>query len=209
MKKIIFTLLILLVALEASADERSAELISAVSKKINGYGSYKATFSVLATEDGTSNGEITVSGRRFVMNAHGIDVFYDGSTLWTFSKQDKEVNIETLDPDNPNVMTNPTKLMAINASDFNHRMLPDATVGNVKCNVVELIPVTRTTAYSHIELYYDPAAGLPKKLVIKSSDTGDVIELTVNKITPNVPVKADTFRFDEKKYPGIDVIDFR
>ena len=209
MKKLVLCLAAVIAALPLRADERSGEIIGNLSKKFSGYGSYKTTFSVTATGEGESKGEITVSGRKFAMSAHGIDVFYDGSTLWTYSKQDKEVNVENLDPDNPNVMTNPTKLMAINAADFGHRMLPDARVSNTACNVVELVPLDKSTAYSHIEVYYDPAAGTPKKIVIKSTDSGDVIELTVLKITPDVPVTTATFRFDINKHPGIDVIDFR
>lgn len=209
MKNLFLTILILSVSFPLAADERSGEIIGQLGRKFNGYGSYKANFTVNASDDGTSSGEITVSGRRFAMNAHGIEVFYDGATLWTYSKEDKEVNIETLDPDDRNVMTNPSKLMAINAADFTHRMLPDARVGNVMCNVVELVPVEKTTAYSHIEVYFDPSQGIPRKMVIKSNDSADRIELTISKITPDVAVTTDTFRFDARKHPGVDVIDFR
>lgn len=210
MKKILCLLLATMFTLSAWADERSAELIAGLSRKFNGYTSYRIDFSATATDQqGAMSGDITVSGNKFVLKAQGMEVFYDGSTLWNYSRQNNEVNVEALDPDNPNVMTNPSKLMAINAKDFSHRMLPAQKLGTVDCAVVELTPVGTGSGYSKIIIYLNTADMMPVKMVINSTESDDKIEIRMGKLTPNIAVSTETFRFDTKRYKGVDVIDFR
>lgn len=196
-----FLALFILFSISAKADEQSAALLSKVSKTINANTSYRIEFSATASDQGTLNGQMTVSGRKFALIATGMEVYYDGVSLWNYDKKNREVNVENLDPEDPNVMTNPTKMLAVNEKDFIHRMLAP--------NVVELIPKGSAATYSKMVLTINPTTSLPEKVVLTDRESGEQIEIKVAKFTPNVPVTIETFRFDTSKNKDVDIIDFR
>lgn len=193
-----------MISLSARADEQSATLLNKVSRTVNANTSYRIDFNATATgeqQQGNISGQITVSGRRFALVASGMEVYYDGETIWNFDKQKREVNVESLDEDHPNIMMNPTKMLAVNEQHYNHRMIAPGKV--------ELIPKGSQENYSKIEMTINPTTFLPEKIVITDKESGELITITVSRFTPNVAVTMDTFRFNASKNKGVDVIDFR
>lgn len=203
MIKRFFLILLLAVSLTAAADEQSKTLLDKVRRTVNANTSYRIDFTATATgeQQGNISGQITVSGRRFALVASGMEVYYDGQTIWNFDKQKREVNVESLDEDYPNIMMNPTKMLAIDEQHYNHRMLAPGRV--------ELIPKGSQENYSKIEVTVNTTTSLPEKIVITDKQSGELITITVSRFTPNVAVTIDTFRFNEAKNKGVDIIDFR
>lgn len=200
--KNLFLIIFAAASLFVRADEKSAALLAKVSKTINANTSYRVEFGATASgEQGALSGQLTVSGRKFVLLATAMEVYYDGVSLWNYDKKNREVNVENLDPSDPNVMTNPSKMLAVDEKDFEHRMISD--------NTVELIPKGSSASYSKMELTVNPSTWLPERVSLTDRQSGDKIEIKVSKFTPNVPVTIETFRYDASKNKGVDVIDFR
>ena len=211
MKKIFgICLLALLGTVAVRADQQSEAVLGKLREKVRSFTSYKLTFNAKVEGDGSVQGTLVVSGRRFATRVRGQELYYDGTTLWNYVPQQHEVTIERLDPNSPNVLSNPSKLMNIDPKDYNHRSLAGVTSAKgTALQVVELTPKVETPDYRSILLYIDPATSLPERIVIDTPAAENPVELTVVKLEPGVPVSESTFRFDTRAHSDVEVIDFR
>lgn len=194
----------------ARADEQSARLLDQMRNQMRPWTSYRVEFTASIEGQGTTNGTLTVSGQRFAARVGGQELYFDGTTLWNYLSQNNEVTIERLDPEQPNVLSNPSRLLAVDPADYLHRSLPDvSTAGGGTLRVVELTPKVQTQDYTTITLYLDPKTALPKRILIATPSSDKPMEMTLRKLQTRVPVSEATFRFDPKAHPGVEVIDFR
>lgn len=211
MKKLLITgLSALFLAGPAWADTGSEAILAKLREKVRSYTSYRLDFTAAVEGEGTAKGNLVVSGRRFAAKVMGQELYYDGTTLWSYTPKQQEVTIERLDPNNPSVLSNPSKLMNIDPKDYNHRSLPDITTTKGKTlQVVELAPKEKTPDYTSLTLYIDPATSLPQRISIATPSAGQPVELLLEGLQTGIPVSEGTFRFDPKAHPGTEVIDFR
>lgn len=210
MKKIFCICLLALGTAGARADRQSESLLGKLRDKVRSFTSYRLDFTATVEGDGTAKGTLIVSGRRFAAKIKGQELYYDGATLWNYIPGQREVTIERLDPNNPSVLSNPSKLMNIDPKDYNHRSLPAFTTSKgQRLQVVELTPVAATPDYSSLTLYIDPATSLPERISIATPSSEDPVELQLSGLQTGVPVTESTFRFDAAAHPGTEVIDFR
>lgn len=210
MKKTLSLLLLGLMSQFAVADQQSADILGKLREKVRSYTSYRLSFTAAVESEGSAKGSLVVSGRRFAASVLGQELYYDGTTLWSYVPRQKEVTIERLDPNNPSVLSNPSRLMNIDPADYNHRSLPTMTTGNGKTlHIVELTPRSKTPDYSSMTLYINPASSLPERISITVPGNERPVEILIDKIESGVAVSESTFRFDAKAHPGTEVIDFR
>lgn len=210
MKKLLIFGLLSLCTGTVWADANSEAILVKLREKVRSYTSYRLDFTAAVEGDGTAKGNLVVSGRKFTAKVLGQELYYDGTTLWSHTPKQKEVTVERLDPNNPSVLSNPSKLMNIDPKDYNHRSLPGVTTNKGKTlQVVELTPKTKTQDYTSITLYIDPATSLPERISIATPSSEKPVELLLEGLQPGIPVSEGTFRFDPKAHPGTEVIDFR
>ncbi|WP_294597075.1 outer membrane lipoprotein carrier protein LolA [uncultured Rikenella sp.] len=210
MRRFLLFLLFLLSVPTVYADQRSERLLNAVRTKIQSYKSYRVGFTATVEGEGTTIGNLTVSGRRFVASVFGQELYYDGTMLWNYLPKAQEVTVERLDPADPNILSNPAKLMNIDPKDFEHSSLPAVTTAQGKeLQTVELKPKQATADYTALTLYIDPATSLPVRISIAVPGSDRPIELQLKEWKVNIPVSEATFRFDPKAHPGVEIIDFR
>lgn len=193
----------------ALADANSEAVLAKLRAKVRSFTSYRMDFTAAVESEGSAKGTLTVSGQRFAAKVLGQELYYDGMTLWSYTPKQQEVTVERLDPTNPSVLSNPSKLMNINPQDYNHRSLPEVTVGGRKLRVVELTPKAKTPDYAAVTLYIDPGTSLPVRISIYTPSSEKPVELLVDGVHSGIPVSEGTFRFDPKAHKGVEVIDFR
>ncbi len=192
------------------ADQQSDMQLNAVRTKIQSYKSYRVGFTATVEGEGTTNGSLTVSGRRFVAAVFGQELHYDGTTLWNYLPKAQEVTVERLDPADPNILSNPAKLLNIDPKDFEHRSLPAVTTPQgKKLQAVELKPKQAAADYTALTLYIDPSTSLPARISIATTGNDRPIELQIKEWKVNIPVTDKTFRFDRASHPDTEIIDFR
>ena len=176
---------------------------------MNGYNSYEMQFTVrMDQEFGDMPGRIVVSGNRYYVSVNGAEVFFDGKVRQTYNSRDNEVVIETPDPSDNNILSNPARFFRLYDQDFNHVYQGTAIVGGKNAEVVRLTPKQSGSGYASILLQLDPVTKLPLGVVYNMEDS-DAARITIRKITPNVPAQAAAFTFDKSKHKGVEVIDFR
>lgn len=213
MKKSILTVVLLTFIKFAFAqyDPKALEILDAMSQKYKSITSFEANIAYTLTNESEKineefKGKITVKGDKFKLVLPEQEVINNGTTLWTYLPEAKEVNIDNYDPNSDDL--NPSRFYEIYKKGYKYLYLEDKTEGGVVCEVVDLVPEKKDAQYFKVRMNI-----VKKDKSIQSwtmfDKGGNRYKYTITKFTPNAPVNDAMFTFDAKKYPGVEVIDLR
>lgn len=195
----------------AQYDPKALEILEAMSKKYKAIEAFEADISYTLSNDVEKineefKGKITVKGEKFRLALPEQEVYNNGTTVWTYLPDAKEVNIDNFDPDSDDI--NPSKIYEIYKKGFKYLYLSDKTEGGVMCEEVDLVPDKKDAQYFKIKMMI-----VKKDKSIQSwtmyDKAGNRYKYTISKFNPNLKVDDAFFTFDPKKYPGVEVIDLR
>lgn len=213
MKKITTIALLILTTLGvfAQGDKKAKDILSGVSSKYRSYKSMKADFSYTlenptAKIKETQSGSIILSGAKYRLAIAGQEVICDGKTIWTYMKEAKEVQVNSVDPAEGGIK--PNEIFTMYEKGFLYKFVDEKKVGGKVQQNIELTPTDKTKNFFKIKLTVDKAS----KQIIKSvifEKTGNRYTYAIKEFMPNFAINAGTFMFDAKKYPGVEVVDLR
>src|SRR5258708_10177613 len=115
----------------AQYDPKAYEILEAMSKKYKAIPAFEATISYTLTNDTEKineevKGKITVKGDKYRLALKEQEVFNNGTTVWTYLPDEKEVNIDSFDPTaDDNV--NPSKIVDMYKKGYKYLYLQDKT----------------------------------------------------------------------------------
>jgi outer membrane lipoprotein carrier protein len=213
MKRLIFALIPLFIIqyTQAQYDPKALEILDAMSKKYKAIPAFEANIAYTMTNDVEKineefKGKITVKGNKFKLALPEQEVINNGTTLWTYLPDAKEVNIDNYDPNSEDI--NPSKIYDIYKKGFKYLYLKDETDGGVVCEVIDLVPEKKDAQYFKIRM------NISKKDKSIHSWTmfdkgGNRYKYSITKFTPNTKIEDTLFTFDPAKHPGVEVIDLR
>jgi outer membrane lipoprotein-sorting protein len=208
-KNLIIIVALCLNALGAIAQDAKAKaILDAVSANLKTMKTMKANFtlSISKTKE-TKKGIVSMKGTKyFVSIGNGQEIYCDSKTIYTFTKSANEVTVNDFDP-NENTFT-PTKLFSnFYDKEFKSKFVGEKKTGATTVNIIELTP-TKSKQFVKVEVSIDKA----KNTIISGKifeKNGNIMSYTMSNLQAN-PVLADNlFVFDQKKHPGIEVIDLR
>ncbi|RAW01059.1 LolA family protein [Pseudochryseolinea flava] len=213
MKKLILSIftLFLVVTAFGQYDPKALVILDAMSKKYKAIPAFEANISQTLTNDVEKineefKGKITVKGDKFKLVLPEQEVINNGSTVWTYIPEAKEVNIDNYDPNSDDV--NPTKIYNIYKKGFKYLYLQDKTEGGVLCEEIDLVPEKKDAQFFKIKMFINK-----KDKSIQSwtmfDKSGNKYKYTISKFNPNVKVEDSFFNFDVSKYPGVEPVDLR
>lgn len=213
MKKITTIALLILISLgvQAQGDKKAKDILSGVSSKYRSYKSMKADFSYTlenptAKIKETQSGSIVLSGAKYRLAIAGQEVICDSKTIWTYMKEAKEVQVNTVDPTEGGIK--PNEIFTMYEKGFLYKFVDEKKVAGKLQQNIELTPTDKSKNFFKIKLTVDKAS----KQIVKSvifEKTGNRYTYAIKEFTPNYAVNAGTFMFDVKKYPGVEVVDLR
>lgn len=190
-----------------SKDQKAIALLDEVSAKTKAYRSIKVDFTysmenAKARINEEKTGSLLVSGDKYKMNASGQTVICDGKTIWTYIKESNEVQINSLD--NKDDALTPSKLLTSYNVNYKSKIIRSVEPG---VESVELIPNT-------VKNFTKAILGIDKvKKQIRSftlfDKSGNTFTYKIKTFLTDTPVTTADFSFDEKKFPGVEVIDMR
>jgi outer membrane lipoprotein carrier protein len=195
----------------AQYDAKALEILDAMSKKYKSIPAFEANIAYTLTNETEQineefKGKITVKGNKFKLVLPEQEVINNGTTLWTYLPEAKEVNIDNYDPNSDDL--NPSKFYEIYKKGYKYLYLEDKTEGGVLCEVVDLVPEKKDAQYFKVRMNI-----VKKDKSIQSwtmfDKGGNRYKYTITKFTPSNGVTDAFFQFDPKKYPGVEVIDLR
>lgn len=213
MKKAILAALLLgaSITLRAQYDPMALEILEAMSKKYKAIPSFEASFSYTLTNETAKikeefKGKMMVKGNKYRLSLPEQEVINNGATIWTYLPDAKEVNIDNYDPESEDL--SPSKFFEMYKKGFKYVYLEDKTEGGVVYEVVDLMPEKRDAQYYKIRMNI-----VKKDKSIHSwimfANGGNLYKYSITKFNPAAKIDDATFTFDPKKYPGVEVIDFR
>ena len=194
------------------SDPEAKKILDAVSAKFKTYQTVKANFTLKVENSagkaqGTKTGVVQMKGMKYKVVITGQEIICDGKTIWTFDKSANEVQLSNLD--NSAGSITPQKLFTnFYDKDFLYIQNEDVKRGNKTYQVVELTPIDKTKPFFKVLIEVDKAASsiVSTKVFEKN---GNRYTYSINSMSTNSAMPDDTFVFDPKKYPGVEVIDLR
>jgi outer membrane lipoprotein-sorting protein len=201
MKKL--ALLVALVATVGSAyaDGRSELILRQLADRVKALGDYGARFEV-AAEGNVTQGLYAVSGERYNIHTGDYDVVSDGRVRWEINRADREVLVDRVNPDDRNILSNPTRAFSFAPDHFTS--LYKGIEGGAE--VVELTPREKGGALEKVVLKI--VGGLPAEIRYRQEGLQSDVVVTITEIKRGVP-DGVKFGFDAKEYKGFEVVDFR
>jgi len=216
---IVFTLMITCLAAVAQApkamgksDPEAKKVLDAVSAKFKTFKSVKASFALKIENaagkvQGTKSGTVMMKGVKYRVSITGQEIFCDGATIWTYDVAAKEVQVSDLD--NSSGSITPQKLFTnFYDKDFLFMLNPDVTRAGKTYQVVELTPVDKTKPFFKVVIEVDKAS----KVIMSTrvfEKNGNRYLYAISSMATTTVIPDDSFAFNLKKYPGVEVIDLR
>ncbi|HTH55051.1 MAG TPA: outer membrane lipoprotein carrier protein LolA [Cyclobacteriaceae bacterium] len=213
MKKSLFALVgaLLIKTAAAQYDPKALEVLEAMSKKYKSISSFEANLTSTLVNESAGvkdefKGKITVKGDKYRLELPEQQVYNNGTTVWTYLPEQKEVNIDNFDPKSEDL--NPSKIFEMYKKGFKYILIGDKTDEGVLCDEVDLVPEKKDAQYFKIKML------ISKKDKSVTSWTmfdrgGNRYKYIITKFVPNIKVEDAFFTFDKKKFPGVREEDLR
>ena len=197
----------------AQTDAKAKAILNSVSKKYRSYDVVKADFSLIidarqSNVNETQQGTLYVkaNANKYRVNTSGQELISDGKTLWTYLKEEKEVQVTTVD--NSNNALNPAKIFTLYEKGYKYLYTGEKKSGTKVYQTIDLTPLNSNDPYFKIRLSIDKNANQIASALIFEKN-GNKYTYNVKTFTGNAKVPESTFTFDGKKYPGVEVVDLR
>lgn len=213
MKKIPFIAILLFLtnSVFAQKDPKAEEVLKTVSAKYKSFKSLSAFFKVVIenqkekTKENQS-GTITIKGDMYKLDMSGQEVMSDGKTVWTFLKEDNEVQIN--DATAKKDALSPTTIFTIYEKGFKSKYIGEKTESGKTVHQIELVPEDSKKPYFKIQLNINKTEKYVMSAKVMNKN-GTTLNYAVEKFTPDVVVADNIFTFENAKHPGVDVVDLR
>jgi outer membrane lipoprotein carrier protein len=197
---------------QATNDPAAKKILDDVSAKFKTYKTVKSTFTFKTESSAgktlsTKTGTVLLKGNKYKVTIIGQEIFCDGSNVWTYDKSANEVVITKFD--NSGTSLTPQKMFTnFYDKDFLYKLNGEKKVGTKTVQEIELTPTDKTKTYHKVYLSVDKTAKTISETKVLEKD-GKKYSIKVNSFAPNTTIDDKQFVFDEKKYPGVEVIDNR
>ncbi len=198
MKKEFFSfvfILILSVSVHAQTAQQWLDKVSETYQKIP---TYYIKFDL--KENGSSSssiGELFAAKEKYSLEVMDIKQMYDGKTLYTVSKEDKEVTVSQPAADSDDLLT-PTKVLKMYKSGFKMDLGKSETIGGQKIQFVKLTPTSNSEIQS-VQVGINTKSNTLHSYK-ESYKNGGSRTLTVKEYLENLIIPRALFKFDQSKY---------
>lgn len=194
-----------------NADKDLDKLLNTISNRYKNFKTIKADFiysieSKAEKINEKQKGSLYVKGNKFRLDISEQIILCDNKTIWTYSKEVNEVQVNTYDPKKAPIRLD--DLFTMYNKGFLSKIIETKKEGKNDIVVVELTPKDKKKNYFKIKLTIDKT----NQTIIKSQvyeKSGTVHTYVVTNQFPNIKLEDKFFVFDEKKYPKCEVIDLR
>ena len=193
-------------------DPEAKKVLDAVSAKFKTFKTVKGNFTLEVKDangkvQGTKKGTVYMKGTKYRVSITGQEIFCDGKNVWTYDKGANEVQVSAFDQSGS--MITPQKLFTnFYDKDFLYKLNDEKKVCTKVYQEVELTPVDKSKPFFKVVLGVDKASKMIMSTQIFEKN-GNRYTYSMSNVSTNAAISDDTFAFDAKKYPGVEVVDLR
>lgn len=198
------------VSMSAQSDKKAGELVQKVVNKMAGYENFKAQLSYTMVNkemdiDEKKTGFIFVNEDSYRVEMEGQIIISDGATIWTYLVDSEEVMVSSMEENDEGI--SPNKILTTYNEDYKARFDHDKKYKNADLKMILLKPNVGKQFEKMSILVNEKNLSLENFSVYDKN--GNVFTYHIINLESNLDLPADTFKFDESKYPDVDVIDMR
>ncbi|TAF66273.1 MAG: outer membrane lipoprotein carrier protein LolA [Cytophagales bacterium] len=216
-KYILFSLLMYFSVgfLFAQQDPKAKAILDAISQRYKGLGAFKVFFNYTLNNKSAGvsdkvSGEVAVKDDKYLLKVKGQEIYCNGKTLWTYLKDDNEVNISDYEPE-PGEVT-PTNIYTIYQTGYKYVFVGETTEAGEVFENIELTPNNANARYFKIKIKSNKATKSIKTWEIYEKN-GNVYTYAIYQLNqlsfPSTTAVDSYFSFDKTKYPNVRVVDLR
>jgi outer membrane lipoprotein carrier protein len=188
-------------------DKKATKILDQISAKTKAYKTIRIDFSytMVNKKDNINdkfNGVLMSKGDKYRLSVAGQDVICDGKTIWTYLKDAKEVNINSVGEGEEGFT--PTKLLTDYVKDYRAKFIKEQ--GNTQ--YIELCPLAKGKSFTKVGLNIDKARQQVSQFQIFDRG-GSVFTYNVNKWITDQAIDDKQFVFNKASFPGVEINDMR
>lgn len=217
MKKLIlvFGLLFAGYATQAQVDAKAKKILDDVSAKTKTYTSINAEFTITIenkknkTTD-TQSGKLTLKGAKYKLEVNNQIIISDSKTSWTILKDASEVQINNIESKEKETGLNPSNIFTMHEKGFKYEFVKEEKQKNGAIyQIIKLYPEdVKKKNYHTAILTINKDKSQIVSIKILGKDGTDMTYL-VKSFSTNTAIPENIFVFNDKSYPGYEVIDLR
>ncbi len=217
MNKFLYTALlsILAITLFGQTDPAAKALLEKVSKKYEQYKTIKSDFNLVVRDaEGNSynNPGIMMFNKpnnQYCIRLQDQDIISDGKSVWSISKEIKEVQITEAESNTSSI--GPNNLFSFYKTGYKYVHMPDEKItknGKTETvKVVELSPLNTKTNYFKIKLRINNNTHIHDVTIFDKSNNRYIY--TINTLYVNHNIAKSNFEFQKEKYKDFEIVDLR
>ncbi|MDX2195638.1 MAG: outer membrane lipoprotein carrier protein LolA [Cytophagales bacterium] len=192
-------------------DPKAEAILDAVSAKYEVIKSYKADFSYelenpQAKVNEKFEGNIMVKGNKFTINMGNQVIINNGNTVWTYLKDENEVNVSDFNPDDEEIT--PSKIHSMYRNGYKYLWLEEEKGKTGTHDVIDLVPENKNKNYFKIRIWINKKEKSIARWKIFDKN-GNRYLYQIKNFDPQAKIEESTFTFDKAKYPNVEVVDLR
>ncbi len=191
-----------------NSDPDAKKILDAVSAKFKTFKSVQSNFTLKIENAankvlGNKTGTVYMKGTKYRIKVAGQDIFSDGVNIWTVDAAAKEITLTKIDASN-NTIT-PQKLFTnFYDKDFLYKLNSDAK----GVEEIELTPIDKSKLFHKVILLVNKAAKTITSTKVFEK-AGNRYTYTVSSMNTTSDISDATFLFNQKNYPGMELVDLR
>ena len=144
----------------AQVDKKANAILAGLSAKYKSYKSINVDFAYTLENPAakikeTQTGNLILSGAKYRLNIAGQEVICDGKTTWTFMKEAKEVQVNSVDANEEGIK--PAEIFTMYDKGFLIKYVNESNAGAKVLQNLELTPTDKSKAFFKIKLSVDKA----------------------------------------------------
>jgi len=193
----------------AQKDPVALEILDAMSTKYKNIPAFTADFSYIMENEEESidekfEGNITVKSGKYKLNMSGQEIINDGVYVWTYLKDDNEVTISEYDDTEEEITL--SNIFSIYKEGYKYLFVETRENGTL--DIVDLVPEDREKTYFKIRMEIKKPSRELKNFRIYDKN-GSKYLYQINTFAENSLIQDSDFKFNQKNYPGVEIVDFR
>jgi outer membrane lipoprotein-sorting protein len=199
-----------LVPASAQSSEKILNELSSKAKKYNTvYAEYASQLIDKANDvDIRQTGKVYVKGEKYNLELGDYTMVSDGESVWTYEKAANDCYVDYLE-DVADGALSPSRMFTIWEEGFKHEFKNEVKEGGKTLYHINLFPTNPGDKNYHtIQLFIDKEKMEVVRFVVKGREGSDVI-YTIEKFSPNKEMGDELFKFNPRKFPGVNIIDNR
>lgn len=194
-------------------NNKAKELLDKVSAQVKSCKTLKTNFifTMNNKKEGINEkqkGKMLLMGEKYKLSMRDMDIYFDGSALWTHMKETEEVNITEPDEEEGNVFQSPNKIFTFYKEGFKYVFVKSKNVRGRRLSYIDLIPTDNEKPYSKISVIVNSKRKRFVSMTMLNKD-GNIYKIKLSKYTENPKLPVNFYKFDTSKNKNVEVNDLR